>query len=137
MKKGKEKRKGQKKQEMVSRVTATIFFPRVMSEQNFRAALNQFRWSSTNDPSSSSQPLSANATAEPGFFSRMYQSTSAYVPLRSNERSNEEEAYFALSRWERSVLSCPGRTCLILVLLVCWDSVLVYSDLPSALWSPS
>ena len=26
---------------------------------------------------------------------------SSYVPLRSDERSNEEEAYFALSRWER------------------------------------
>jgi hypothetical protein len=26
-----------------------------------------------------------------------------YIPLRSNERSNEEEAYFALSRWERYV----------------------------------
>ncbi|KAF8305839.1 ER-to-golgi vesicle protein transport Sft2 [Clavulina sp. PMI_390] len=72
------------------------------NEQAFRSALSQFRWSSANDPSPAQNPATgANPTAEPSFFSRIYQSTSAYVPLRSNERSNEEEAYFALSRWER------------------------------------
>ncbi|ELU38730.1 Got1/Sft2-like family domain-containing protein [Rhizoctonia solani AG-1 IA] len=39
-------------------------------------------------------------TPNPNPFSRMYNSMSSYVPLRSDERSNEEEAYFALSRWE-------------------------------------
>lgn len=36
---------------------------------------------------------------------------SGYIPLRSNERTNEEEAYFALSRWERFLgflLCCAG-----------------------------
>lgn len=28
-------------------------------------------------------------------------SMSGYVPLRSSERTNEEEAYLSLSRWER------------------------------------
>lgn len=31
----------------------------------------------------------------------MQNSVSGYVPLRSGDRTNEEEAYFALSRWER------------------------------------
>ncbi len=30
-----------------------------------------------------------------------HNSISGYVPLRSNERTNEEEAYLSLSRWER------------------------------------
>ncbi|KAK0213488.1 Got1/Sft2-like family-domain-containing protein [Armillaria fumosa] len=67
------------------------------SEQNFRANLQQFRWSRgvTDD----SQPQ-AQQSSNP--FSRFYQSIAGdYVPLRSSERSNEEEAWFALSSWER------------------------------------
>ncbi|PBK92622.1 SFT2-domain-containing protein [Armillaria gallica] len=68
------------------------------SEQNFRTNLQQFRWSRgvTDD----SQPQQAQQSSNP--FSRFYQSIAGdYVPLRSSERSNEEEAWFALSSWER------------------------------------
>lgn len=73
--------------------------PCSMPEQAFRTSLAQFRWASVaTEPSS---PQSLNPSREPGLLERLYNSTSAYVPLRSDERSNEEEAYFALSRWER------------------------------------
>ncbi|KAI9435600.1 ER-to-golgi vesicle protein transport Sft2 [Lactarius indigo] len=68
------------------------------TESNFRSNLSQFRWArGANDDSQLSQ---AGNSRNP--FSRFYNAVGgAYVPLRSNERSNEEEAYFALSRWER------------------------------------
>jgi hypothetical protein len=68
------------------------------TENNFRSNLSQFRWArGVNDDS---QPSDAGASRNP--FSRFYNAVGgAYVPLRSSERSNEEEAYFALSRWER------------------------------------
>ncbi|KAI0063326.1 ER-to-golgi vesicle protein transport Sft2 [Artomyces pyxidatus] len=67
------------------------------TEQTFRDNLSQFRWArgSNDDSQQQSEPL-----ANP--FSRFYNAIGgAYIPLRSSERSNEEEAYFALSRWER------------------------------------
>jgi hypothetical protein len=69
------------------------------AESNFRSNLSQFRWArgATDD----SQP-SGSQTNSRNPFSRFYNAVGgAYVPLRSNEHSNEEEAYFALSRWER------------------------------------
>ncbi|KAF8642914.1 hypothetical protein AX16_009302 [Volvariella volvacea WC 439] len=68
------------------------------AEQNFRANLSQFRWArSAQDDSQQAQP---QANGNP--FSRFYSSIAGdYIPLRSSERSNEEEAWFALSRWER------------------------------------
>ncbi|KAG8698695.1 protein transport protein sft2 [Ceratobasidium sp. 428] len=66
-------------------------------ESAFRASLNQFRWARGNNDDS--QPAAASSGSNP--FSRMYSSMSSYIPLRSDDRSNEEEAYFALSRWER------------------------------------
>ncbi|KZP30069.1 ER-to-golgi vesicle protein transport Sft2 [Athelia psychrophila] len=71
--------------------------PQPSSESNFRTGLSQFRWAqgATNDSQPPPPPTSSNP------FSRFYNSVGEYVPLRSNERSNEEEAYFALSRWER------------------------------------
>jgi hypothetical protein len=68
------------------------------TENNFRTNLSQFRWArGVNDDS---QPSDSGASRNP--FSRFYNAVGgAYVPLRSSERSNEEEAYFALSRWER------------------------------------
>lgn len=77
--------------------------PSTTTEQNFRANLSQFRWarSVTDD---SQQPQTSSGGGNP--FSRFYNAIGgSYVPLRSNERSNEEEAYFALSRWERCVAS--------------------------------
>ncbi|KAF9048037.1 ER-to-golgi vesicle protein transport Sft2 [Hymenopellis radicata] len=72
--------------------------PAPSNESNFRANLSQFRWArgQTDD----SQPAPQQATANP--FSRFYNAVAGdYVPLRSNERTNEEEAWFALSSWER------------------------------------
>ncbi|KAL0579382.1 Protein transport protein sft2 [Marasmius crinis-equi] len=69
------------------------------TEQNFRSNLSQFAWSRgpTDDSQNAQQaPRSGNA------FSRFYNTVAGdYIPLRSSERSNEEEAWFALSRWER------------------------------------
>jgi hypothetical protein len=61
---------------------------------NFRSNLSQFRWTEQEQDSTQQQP------ANP--FSRFYNAIGGdYVPLRSNERSNEDEAWFALSSWER------------------------------------
>lgn len=72
------------------------------TEQNFRSNLSQFRWSrGNNDDSQQSESTPANNP-----FSRFYNAIASgggYVPLRSSDRSNEEEAYFALSRWDRCV----------------------------------
>ncbi|TFY78075.1 hypothetical protein EWM64_g5938 [Hericium alpestre] len=67
------------------------------TEQSFREGLSQFRWARSN------QDDSQQATApSQSPFSRFYDAVGgAYIPLRSSERSNEDEAYFALSRWER------------------------------------
>ncbi|KDQ54532.1 hypothetical protein JAAARDRAFT_38208 [Jaapia argillacea MUCL 33604] len=66
------------------------------TEQSFRANLSQFRWARGSTDDSQPPPPSSNP------FSRFYNAIGGgYVPLRSNDRSNEEEAYFALSRWER------------------------------------
>ncbi|KAF9463320.1 Got1/Sft2-like family-domain-containing protein [Collybia nuda] len=68
-------------------------------EQSFRSNLSQFRWARgvTDDSQSQQQP---SAPGNP--FSRFYNTIAGdYIPLRSNERSNEDEAWFALSSWER------------------------------------
>jgi len=71
------------------------------TEQSFRSNLSQFRWSRgvTDD----SQQAAAQPVQQPSNpFSRFYNAVAGdYVPLRSSERSNEDEAWFALSRWER------------------------------------
>ncbi|KAG2127911.1 Got1/Sft2-like family-domain-containing protein [Suillus bovinus] len=69
------------------------------SEQSFRANLSQFRWDRgvTDDSQQTQQPLPSSNP-----FSRFYNAVAGdYIPLRSSERSNEHEAWFALSRWER------------------------------------
>ena len=67
------------------------------TEQSFRANLSQFRWANSIQDDSQ-QPQSSNP------FARFYNAVGGgYIPLRSSERSNEEEAYFALSRWDRLV----------------------------------
>ncbi|KAI0742694.1 ER-to-golgi vesicle protein transport Sft2 [Daedaleopsis nitida] len=78
--------------------------PAPSAEQSFRENLSQFRWArGTNDDSQQQQQQQQNASAAGSNpFSRFYNAIgNGYVPLRSGERSNEEEAYFALSRWER------------------------------------
>ena len=78
--------------------------PQPSAEQSFRDNLSQFRWArGNNDDSRQGQQGQGQQTgANP--FSRFYNAIgNGYIPLRSGERSNEEEAYFALSRWERCV----------------------------------
>ncbi|KAF8878282.1 ER-to-golgi vesicle protein transport Sft2 [Gymnopilus junonius] len=72
--------------------------PPASTEQNFRANLSQFRWARGN--TDDSQPTAQVPQGNP--FSRFYNAVAGdYIPLRSSEQSNEEEAWFALSRWER------------------------------------
>ncbi|KAF7297145.1 Protein transport protein SFT2 [Mycena indigotica] len=72
--------------------------PPTTAEQSFRANLSQFRWArGVNDDSQQTAPPTPSGNP----FSRFYNAMGDYVPLRSSERSNEEEAWFALSRWER------------------------------------
>jgi hypothetical protein len=74
--------------------------PPPSTEQSFRANLSQFRWArGANDDTQQQQ----QTTTQPGNpFSRFYNAVAGdYIPLRSNEQSNEDEAWFALSRWER------------------------------------
>ncbi|KAG9311044.1 ER-to-golgi vesicle protein transport Sft2 [Chiua virens] len=69
------------------------------TEQSFRNNLSQFRWARgvTDDSQQAEQQ-----TQPSNPFSRFYNAVAGdYVPLRSGERSNEDEAWFALSRWER------------------------------------
>ncbi|RPD60780.1 ER-to-golgi vesicle protein transport Sft2 [Lentinus tigrinus ALCF2SS1-7] len=74
--------------------------PAQSTEQSFRDNLSQFRWARGNNDDSQQQQQNSSAGANP--FSRFYNAIgSGYIPLRSSERTNEEEAYFALSRWER------------------------------------
>ena len=78
-----------------------IMPPASSTEQSFRANLSQFRWArGVNDDTQQQQ----QATQPGNPFSRFYNAVAGdYIPLRSNEQSNEEEAWFALSRWERWV----------------------------------
>ena len=78
-----------------------VIMPPPSTEQSFRANLSQFRWArGANDETQQQQQ-----TTQPGNpFSRFYNAVAGdYIPLRSNEQSNEDEAWFALSRWERWV----------------------------------
>ncbi|KAH9929473.1 ER-to-golgi vesicle protein transport Sft2 [Fomitopsis serialis] len=68
------------------------------AEQSFRNNLSQFRWAQSNN----AEPQQDAAGPPSGRFARFYNAIGGgYIPLRSTERSNDEEAYFALSRWER------------------------------------
>ncbi|UZJ52495.1 hypothetical protein CBS101457_001815 [Exobasidium rhododendri] len=69
------------------------------AENSFRSQLTGFRWAQgrTDD----SRPGNANTGGAGSYLSTISNSISGYVPLRSAERSNEEEAYLSLSRWER------------------------------------
>lgn len=57
------------------------------------------RWAQGVTDDSTSTP--STSTEQSPFYTRFTSSLSSGIPLRSSERSNEEEAYFALSRWER------------------------------------
>jgi hypothetical protein len=63
-------------------------------------ALRNFRWAGGVTDDSRNAPAGESQST----WTRWTSLAGAYVPLRSNDRSNEEEAYFALSRWERCIL---------------------------------
>ncbi|WVW79525.1 hypothetical protein I302_101494 [Kwoniella bestiolae CBS 10118] len=66
------------------------------AQQSFRSQLSGFRWAnSVQDDSQRAQQETSNP------LGRVWNSMSGYIPLRNEGRSQEEEAYFALSRWER------------------------------------
>ncbi|WWD21282.1 hypothetical protein CI109_105766 [Kwoniella shandongensis] len=67
------------------------------AQQSFRSQLSGFRWA--NSVQDDSQPAAGASSANP--LGRVWNSMSGYIPLRNEGRSQEEEAYFALSRWER------------------------------------
>lgn len=72
------------------------------TEQSFRQNLSQFRWArGVTDDSQPAQPSTANP------FARFY---SAVAPLQSSERTSEDDAWFALSRWERYPVSVLAHT---------------------------
>ncbi|KAJ9114656.1 hypothetical protein QFC22_005532 [Naganishia vaughanmartiniae] len=64
--------------------------------QSFRSQLSSFRWAnSVQDDSAAAPAASSNPLSRA--YSSITNSVSDYVPLRSSARSDEEEAYFALS----------------------------------------
>jgi hypothetical protein len=66
------------------------------AQQTFRSQLSGFRWAnSVQDDSPSGPAASSSSSANP--FSRAWTGISGYIPLRNEGRSQEEEAYFALS----------------------------------------
>jgi hypothetical protein len=70
------------------------------TENNFRSSLSQFRWARGVTDDSQARDAATGNSRNP--FSRFYNAIGgAYIPLRSSENSTEDEAYFALSRWER------------------------------------
>lgn len=73
--------------------------PTLSAEQSFRSNLSGFRWAQGNtDDSQPAQQSSSSGNP----FSRFYNTvTTDYIPLRTGEQSSEEQAWFALSRWER------------------------------------
>lgn len=75
------------------------------TESNFRDQLSGFRWARGSNNDSTRTTTTSNPAGQGSYLSTISNSISGYVPLRSAERTNEEEAYLSLSRWERSVFS--------------------------------
>jgi hypothetical protein len=62
------------------------------TQQSFRSQLSSFRWA--NSVQDDSTPVAQQGN---NVFSRTWTGLSGYIPLRNEGRSQEEEAYFALS----------------------------------------
>ena len=62
------------------------------NQQSFRSQLSSFRWA--NSVQDDSTPVAQQGN---NVFSRTWTGLSGYIPLRNEGRSQEEEAYFALS----------------------------------------
>jgi len=90
-----------------------LAMPPQSAEASFRSNLAGFKWAQgVTDDSRGAASEGSNP------FSRFTNSLSGYIPLRSGERTNEEEAYYALSRWERFLgflLCCAGASVCFLV----------------------
>lgn len=73
------------------------------NEQTFRASLSQFRWArGVTDDSQAQAQAQTQQPAQSNPFSRFYNAVAGdYIPLRSNDRNNQDDAWLALSRWER------------------------------------
>ncbi|PWO01264.1 SFT2-domain-containing protein [Tilletiopsis washingtonensis] len=86
------------------------------AEGGFRSQLNGFRWAQGRTDDSAAAPAGQGS-----WLSGVGSSLSGYVPLRSDQRTNEEEAYISLSRWERLLgfLAClaGSATCFLLAFL--------------------
>jgi hypothetical protein len=89
------------------------------SEQSFRTNLSQFRWARGNNDDSQ-RATQNSSSGNP--FSRFYNAVAGdYIPLRSSEHSSEEEAWFALSSWERFVVSLKSFIFIVNNCSGCWD----------------
>ncbi|KZO91818.1 SFT2-domain-containing protein [Calocera viscosa TUFC12733] len=78
------------------------------TEQSFRNSLSQFRWARGTTDDSAAASGSGPAPATSSWTNPLTKISTtlglpSYIPLRSGQTTNEEEAYFALSRWERLV----------------------------------
>ncbi|RSH85906.1 protein transport protein sft2 [Apiotrichum porosum] len=69
--------------------------------QSFHAQLSSFRWANSVQDDSGPAAAAAPSAGASNPFNRAWTSVSGYIPLRGEGASREEEAYFALSRWER------------------------------------
>ncbi|ORX39349.1 Got1/Sft2-like family-domain-containing protein [Kockovaella imperatae] len=91
------------------------------AQQNFRSQLSGFRWANSVQDDSQPAAGTAAAGASTNPFNRAWTGLSGYIPLRNEGQSQEEEAYFALSRWERFLgfLACcaGGLACFFIAFL--------------------
>jgi hypothetical protein len=68
------------------------------AHQSFRSQLSSFRWAnSVQDDSAAAAAAPPTTNPFARFYNTVTTSVSDYVPVRSGNRSDEEEAYFALS----------------------------------------
>ncbi|WOO81469.1 Protein transport protein sft2 [Vanrija pseudolonga] len=67
----------------------------------FHGQLAGFRWANSVQDDSAATAGASSSQPAGGVFGRTWNSLSGYIPLRNEGNSAEEEAYFALSRWER------------------------------------
>lgn len=67
------------------------------AQQSFRSQLSGFRWANSVQDDSPAAAAGASGAQSGNAFSRAWGGLSGYIPLRNEGRSQEEEAYFALS----------------------------------------
>ncbi|TIB17165.1 hypothetical protein E3P92_01174 [Wallemia ichthyophaga] len=68
----------------------------------FSQSMGSFRWLGQSQGQEQSQTEAQPQTQPPqSLYATLSSSISDYIPLNSQHNSNEQEAYFALNRWER------------------------------------